>query len=134
MSDIKNTNESRKRPLSPHLGHYKLPITALTSITHRLTGIFLTLGGAFLVYWLLVISNGKDSFAYYEAIRSNIFVQFLIFGWASALVYHLLTGIRHIFWDFGFGFELSTAKKGSVIIVLIALVAAAIYAAAIFGI
>ncbi len=95
---------TRSRPLSPHLQVYKPQITSMLSILHRLTGVALAFGLLLFAWWLGAAAYGPDA---YEAMRGFLgswFGQLLLFGWSAALFYHLCNGIRHLFWDFGYGF------------------------------
>ncbi|HEX2245775.1 MAG TPA: succinate dehydrogenase, cytochrome b556 subunit, partial [Gammaproteobacteria bacterium] len=62
---------TKTQPLSPHLQIYKLPLAALLSITHRITGVFLTLGTAVLVYWLVAIAAGPEAYAQAQALLGS---------------------------------------------------------------
>lgn len=108
------------RPLSPHLQIYRLPLTAVTSITHRITGALLALGALAVTYWLIALAAGPQAYTNARALFGNGFVQFIMFLWTYALFYHLCNGIRHLGWDLGYGFDLEQARRS----------AAAVYAAA----
>ncbi len=97
---------AQKRPLSPHLQVYRPQLTSVLSISHRITGVALSVGTLLLVYWLAAAAIGPDSFARAQAFIGSWFGQLLLFGWSVALFYHLSNGIRHLFWDAGKGFEL----------------------------
>lgn len=99
------------RPLSPHLQIYRLPFTALTSICHRISGTLLAAGSLVLVYWVVAVASGPQAYAGAQAVLGSLPVQLLMFLWTFALFYHLCNGIRHLFWDAGYGFELETAQR-----------------------
>lgn len=101
------------RPLSPHLQIYRLPITALTSITHRITGVGLAGGAVLAVWWLVAIAKGPEAYQYFHAAATSLPGQGVLLGFVWASCYHLLNGLRHLVWDLGFGFEISTAAKSS---------------------
>ena len=101
-------SNARNRPLSPHLQVYKLPLPAVLSILHRITGVALVVGTVLLVYWLGAIAAGPEAYATAQAILGSFIGKVLLFGWSWALFYHLSNGIRHLFWDAGYGFELPT--------------------------
>lgn len=99
-----------QRPLSPFM-HYRWQYTNTTSILHRVTGIVLTLCFFVLVYWLAAAAAGADRYrAALETIGSPL-VQVVLFGGLFSFCYHLLNGIRHLFFDAGYGFELPVARK-----------------------
>ncbi len=89
------------RPLSPHLQVYRLPLAAILSITHRITGVGLAMGTVGLICWLMALASGEQSFAAVQSFYASWFGKFLLFGYSVALLYHLCTGIRHLFWDAG---------------------------------
>ena len=99
------------RPLSPHLQVYKPQLTSVLSIMHRGTGIFLALGTLLLVYWLVAIAAGPSAYAEAQQLIGSMLGQLLLFAWTWSLFYHLCSGIRHLFWDAGYGFELDTVYK-----------------------
>ena len=99
---------SRNRPISPHLQVYKIQITSALSILHRITGGALVVGPVLLVYWLGAIAAGPEAYATAQAILGSFLGKLALFGWSWALFYHLGNGIRHLFWDAGYGFELPT--------------------------
>jgi succinate dehydrogenase / fumarate reductase cytochrome b subunit len=95
----------RARPLSPHLRIYRWQMGNTLSILHRMTGIALALGIVALSYWLISLAGGDA--AYGSAMRvlwSPPGILFLV-GWTFSFLYHLLNGVRHLFWDAGYGFE-----------------------------
>jgi succinate dehydrogenase / fumarate reductase, cytochrome b subunit len=93
------------RPLSPHLGIYRWQISNSLSILHRLTGVALALGLVALCCWLVALASGEDSFRTVEqAFAGPLGIAFLV-GWTFAFLFHLLNGVRHLFWDLGLGFE-----------------------------
>ncbi len=99
------------RPLSPHLQVYRLPFTALTSISHRISGVLLSGGALVLVYWVVAAAAGEQAYRTAAAILGSLPVQLLMFAWTFVLFYHLCNGIRHLVWDVGYGFDLKTAQR-----------------------
>ena len=110
------------RPLSPHLSIHKKVLTAVFSIFHRLTGIFLTLGSFLLVLWFLSISIGENFYNYFQIISSNFIFKVILFFWTLALFYHLFNGIRYLFWSFSLGMELKTVYLSGYIIALLTII------------
>ncbi|MCI0400407.1 MAG: succinate dehydrogenase, cytochrome b556 subunit [Gammaproteobacteria bacterium] len=107
-----------KRPLAPHLQVYRWQLTSVLSITHRATGMLLTLGTILLAYWLLAIAAGPGAFASAQALLGSWVGQVVLFLWTLALYYHLCNGIRHLFWDAGYGFEIKTVYASGMAVVL----------------
>ena len=107
MSDIK---PNKNRPLSPHLQVYRPQITSVLSITHRITGIFLSGGAVLFSYWIISATYGPDTFSAAQRILASWFGQIVIWGLTFSLFYHLGNGIRHLAWDAGWGFELNKLR------------------------
>ena len=111
------------RPLSPHLSIHKKVLTAVFSIFHRLTGIFLTIGSFFLVFWFLSVLIGENFYNYFQIISSNFIFKVILFFWTLAFFYHLFNGIRYLFWSFSLGMELRTVYLSGYIIALLTIIA-----------
>lgn len=118
---------TQNRPLSPHLQVYRPQLTSMLSITHRLTGVALAVGTFVLVWWLVAAATGPEAYATVQGVISSVIGRLLLFGWTLALFYHLCNGIRHLFWDAGYGYELKSAyasgwavMAGSVALTLLA--------------
>jgi len=95
----------RPRPLSPHLSIYRWQLGNSLSILHRVTGAALALGLAALSYWLSALAGGQESYDAAAAAFASPWGLLLLIGWTFAFSYHLLNGVRHLFWDVGSGFE-----------------------------
>ncbi|MEL3888666.1 succinate dehydrogenase, cytochrome b556 subunit [Ferrovibrio sp. MS7] len=107
-----------ERPLSPHLQVYRLPITAITSILHRITGVGLGLGTLLLAWWLVAAAAGPNYFALVQAVLGSWLGRLIILGFTWALFYHLCNGIRHLAWDLGHGFEKAVAGRSAWIVII----------------
>ena len=108
--------------MSPHLAIYKMQITSGLSIMHRFTGLMLFFGLLFILWWMIYCIhrygyNSSEPFCissftdevYDDALFSffsGLFGRIVIMLWSYCLFYHLLAGIRHLFWDAGFGFHI----------------------------
>jgi succinate dehydrogenase / fumarate reductase cytochrome b subunit len=99
-----------ERPLSPfQLGStYRLQLTSALSFSHRATGLALSVGTVFLVWWLIAAATSDSAFAAAQWFMGSWLGLLMLLGWSFAFFFHLCNGIRHLFWDAGFGFELST--------------------------
>jgi len=95
----------RARPLSPHLQIYRWQIGNSLSILHRVTGVALALGLLALSYWLVSLAGGAAQYAVAASAFASPVGLIVLIGWTFAFLYHLLNGIRHLFWDAGLGFE-----------------------------
>jgi succinate dehydrogenase / fumarate reductase cytochrome b subunit len=101
-----------KTPLSPHLQVYKPQLTSVLSITHRATGVVLSVAGtAIMLYWLIATALGSETYSAAQVILGLLPAKIVLFGWTGAFYYHLLNGIRHLLWDTGWGLDLPTAYK-----------------------
>ena len=100
-----------ERPLSPHLQVYRLPLTAVVSITHRATGVFLSLGMILLVVFLLAVAQGEESFAWVHSFLQSVVGRLFLWAWIYSLLFHLVHGFRHLIWDTGHGFERETLNR-----------------------
>jgi len=109
-------------PVSPHLQIYRLPLTALLSITHRLTGIFLALGSVLLIWILAAAAQGAEAYAVVIPHFQAWYGQIFLLGFLFSLYLHFCNGIRHLFWDVGYGFELETVDLTAKIAIAVALV------------
>ena len=93
-------------PLSPHLQIYKPQWTSVASILHRLTGIALCGGYALVSLWIFMTSW------YPEALPATSWVlKLVVVKMVTALVYHLLNGLRHLIWDMGHGMDIPTVER-----------------------
>ena len=101
------------RPLSPHLQVYRFPLTVILSIIHRITGAALCAGVVALSVWLLALADGPDAFNTVQSMLGSIPGKIIMFAFTFALFFHLGNGIRHLFWDAGYGFELETVDASA---------------------
>ena len=109
------------RPLSPHLQVYRPQLTSILSILHRLTGVALGIGTLVLVWWLAAAANGPEAFAAANGLVGSGLGRVLLLGWSFALFYHLCNGIRHLFWDAGYGYEISTLNRSGWLMLIAAI-------------
>ena len=111
-----------KRPLSPHLQVYKPQLTSVLSITHRGTGVFLSLGALVLTYWLVSLAVSEKLFNSFHLHTTFWYGKLFLIGFVFSLYYHLANGIRHLFWDIGLGLEISTTYKSGYFTIFISVV------------
>ena len=102
-----------QRPLSPHLQIYKKQVQNMTSITHRATGIALAVGSLVVVFGLLHLATGEESFNHFRGVVGSPIGMILMLGWSWSLFYHLCNGIRHLLQDAGLGYEISQFVRSS---------------------
>lgn len=125
MADVNRGN----RPLSPHLQIYRMPLTAITSILTRITGNALIVAAFLIVWWLLAAATSEAYFATADAVLTSWFGKLVFLGSIWAIWYHLLTGLRHLYYDSGRGLDIPTAEKlgwaciiGSVVLTLLTII------------
>lgn len=105
------------RPLSPFL-IYRWEISNTLSFLHRATGVMLSIGSLALVGWLMSVVSGHDAYARLTAFFAGIIGGLMLFGLTFCFFYHLGNGIRHLFWDAGYGFEPGHARRSGWIVVI----------------
>jgi succinate dehydrogenase / fumarate reductase cytochrome b subunit len=111
-----------RRPLSPHLQVYRPQITSTLSILHRITGVGLGVGTLLLVWWLVALAAGASAFAAVQWFIASWLGLILLFGWTVALLFHFCNGIRHLFWDAGYGFAKPAYHRSGWLVVGVCLV------------
>lgn len=111
-----------KHPISPHLQIYRLPLTALLSITHRVTGVILALGSIVLVWILAAAADGPESYSFLHEQLGAWYGQVFLLGLVFSLYLHFCNGIRHLFWDVGMGFELETVDLTAKLAIVVAVI------------
>jgi succinate dehydrogenase / fumarate reductase cytochrome b subunit len=115
MSDSKN-------PLSPHLQIYRWHISSLLSITHRISGVINLLGLILIFLWLLFLSTGESNYEVFLLSINSFFGKFILIGLTWSMSFHILSGIRHLAWDLGYGFEIKTANISGLIVIVSSLI------------
>ena len=93
-----------ERPLSPHLTIYRLTLTMMMSIVHRITGAALYVGTMLVAWWLIAAASGPDVYATVQSFMGSWIGRLMLFGYTWALIHHMLSGLRYLVWDTGRGF------------------------------
>ena len=107
-----------KNPLSPHLQIYKWHISSLLSIIHRISGVINLLALILIFFWLIFLSSGENNYESFLLIINSFIGKFILIGFTWSMSFHLLSGIRHLVWDLGYGFEIKTANITGVIVII----------------
>lgn len=107
MADVNRGN----RPLSPHLQVYRIQMTSVSSIFIRITGNALIVASLLIVWWLLAAATSESYFALADAVIRSWFGKLVMLGSIWAVWYHLLGGLRHLYYDSGRGLDIPTAEK-----------------------
>ena len=110
-----------KNPLSPHLQIYRWHISSLISITQRISSVINLLAIILIFFWLLVLSFGENNYELFLLISNSFIGKFILIGFTWSMSFHLLSGIRHLVWDLGYGFEIKTANISGIIVIIFSL-------------
>ena len=116
-----------KNPLSPHLQIYRWHISSLLSITHRISGVINLLALILIFFWLLFFSFGESNYELFLLIINSFFGKLILIGFTWSMSFHILSGIRHLVWDLGYGFEIKTANISGIIVIICSLVLTIIF-------
>ena len=116
-----------QNPISPHLQIYRWHISSLLSITHRITGVVNLLALILIFFWLLTFSLGESNYELFLLAINSFFGKFILIGFTWSMSFHIFSGIRHLAWDMGYGFEIKTANISGILVILSSLVATTIF-------
>jgi succinate dehydrogenase / fumarate reductase cytochrome b subunit len=111
-----------ERPLSPHLQVYRPQITTVLSIVHRITGVVLAFGAFGIAWWLLAVSASDMRYNDFMDLATSLPGRIALAAFSWCLIYHFLNGIRHLFWDAGYGFEIKQFQTSGWVVVVLSLV------------
>jgi succinate dehydrogenase / fumarate reductase, cytochrome b subunit len=100
--------------------------TMVLSITHRITGVFLSLGAILFVYWLVALSLTPDRYAAAQRLLGSGLAKLVWAGLIFSFCYHLANGLRHLAWDLGWGLEKRQARASGWVVVVVALLLTAV--------
>ena len=104
-------------PLSPHIQIYSWNISSLISISHRITGVINILALTLICFWIASMLLGSTNYEFIYSILNSFFGKFLVIGITWSFSFQILSEIRHLFWDMGYGFELTTSKISGIIVI-----------------
>lgn len=111
---------NKNRPVNLDLSTIKFPITAIVSITHRISGVVL-LAGIIVLMWMLDASlASKDSFQSLQSMLEQPLMKIIVWAIVSALAYHLVMGMRHLIMDLGIGESLEGGRTGATAALIVA--------------
>ena len=101
---------NKKNPLSPHIQIYSWHISSLISISHRITGVINIIALTFVSIWISSMLLGATSYELTKNILNSFIGKLIIIGIIWSFSFQILSEIRHLFWDLGYGFELKISK------------------------
>ena len=117
-SAVKTTSK-KERPVNLDISTIKLPLAAITSITHRVSGVILFFGIGILLWMFDMSMSSEDGFNNLQALLASPFATFILWGVLSALAYHMVAGIKHLLMDMGIGETKEGAPRGAMIVVIV---------------
>ena len=106
-----------KKPLSPHIQIYRWHISSLVSISHRITGIINIIAISFICLWSALLILGESNYNMINFFLSSIFGKFITLGIVWSFSFQILSEIRHLIMDMGYGFELQTTKFTGLLVI-----------------
>ena len=106
-----------KTPLSPHIQIYKWHISSLVSISHRITGIINIIAITFICLLVSLLVFGESNYEFINLFLNSLFGKFFILGLTWSFSFQILSEIRHLIMDLGYGFELTTTKITGLIVI-----------------
>ena len=111
-----------KNPLSPHIQIYNWHISSLISISHRITGIINIIIVTLICFWVAFLLLGNTNYEPVQKFFETYIGKFVIVGTVWSFSFQILSEIRHIFWDLGYGFELKTSNITGLLVIFGSLV------------
>ena len=118
---------NNQNPLSPHLQIYRWHISSLLSITHRITGVVNLLALILMFFWILTFSFSENNYELFLLSINSFFGKFILIGFTWSMSFHIFSGIRHLAWDMGYGFEIKIANISGILVILSSLVTTIIF-------
>jgi succinate dehydrogenase / fumarate reductase cytochrome b subunit len=118
---------NNQNPLSPHLQIYRWHILSLLSITHRISGVINLFSLILIFFWLIFLNLSENSYASFLLIINSFIGKFILIGFTWSMSFHFLSGIRHLIWDLGYGFEIKTANISGIIVIISSLILTVIF-------
>jgi succinate dehydrogenase / fumarate reductase, cytochrome b subunit len=105
-------------PLSPHIQIYRWHLSSLVSISHRITGIINIVAITLVCFWIASLLLGETNYEFTKIFLNSIFGKFLILSLTWSFSFQILSEIRHLIMDLGYGFELKTTKITGLIVIM----------------
>jgi succinate dehydrogenase / fumarate reductase cytochrome b subunit len=99
-----------RNPLSPHIQIYRWHISSLVSISHRITGIINIVAITLICIWTASLILGDTNYDFVNLFLTSIFGKFIVIGLAWSFSFQILSEVRHLLMDMGYGFELQTTR------------------------
>ena len=106
-----------KNPLSPHIQIYRWHISSLVSISHRVTGIINIVAITLICIWASLLILGETNYSFINFFLNSIFGKFIALGLAWSFSFQILSEIRHLMMDMGYGFELQITRITGLVVI-----------------
>ena len=116
-----------KRPLSPHIQIYRWHVSSLVSISHRITGIINIIAITLICLWVSLIFINENNHEIINLFLSSKIGKFIILGLTWSFSFQILSEIRHLIMDLGYGFELKTSKITGLLVIFGSLILTVIF-------
>ena len=107
-----------KNPLSPHLQIYKWHLSMILSITHRIIGVVNSIAMILICLWTISFLFGEENYEIIKILFQSFFGKLLIISLSWSFSFHILSEIRHLIWDLGYGFDLKISKITGIITII----------------
>jgi len=109
---------NNNNPLSPHIQIYRWHISSLVSISHRITGIINIVAITIICFWIASLLLGETSYEFTKIFLNSVFGKFIILGLTWSFSFQILSEVRHLIMDLGYGFELKITKITGLIVIV----------------
>ncbi len=106
-----------KPPLSPHIQIYRWHISSLVSITHRITGIINIIGITFICIWSCLLLLSENNYEMFNLFLKSLFGKFIVLGITWSFSFQILSEIRHLIMDLGYGFDPKITKITGLVVI-----------------
>jgi succinate dehydrogenase / fumarate reductase cytochrome b subunit len=107
-----------KSPLSPHIQIYRWHISSLVSISHRITGVINILAITLICIWVSLLVLGETNYSFINQLLNSILGKFIALGLVWSFSFQMLSEIRHLIMDMGYGFELQTTRITGLLVIV----------------
>ena len=107
-----------KNPLSPHLQIYRWHLSMILSITHRIIGVVNSMAMILICLWTISLFFGEENYEIIQFFFQSFFGKLLIISLSLSFSFHMLSEIRHLIWDLGYGFDLKISKITGIITII----------------
>ena len=107
-----------KNPLSPHLQIYRWHLSMILSIAHRIIGVVNSIAIILICLWTVSLLFGEENYEIIKVLFQSLFGKLLITSLSWSFSFHILSEIRHLIWDLGYGFDLKISKITGIVTII----------------